>query len=351
MASICCWPPDRVPAASRRFWSQRREHRVHAVQAIARAARKRAQQQVVLDAQRARTPGGPRAPARCRAARAGGPTAGARSLAVEADAAAAGTAARPRSRAAASSCRRRWRRPAPPARRWPRAGRRCAAPGCGRSGCRGATTSSMRRCRALLRHAEVGFDHARIAARSRRRALGQLRPWSSTRTWSDTPITSFMLCSTRITVVPSAASFLISTSISRASLWFRPAAGSSSSSSLRLGGQRARDLQPLERAVGHRVGAASPRSRPGRPASSRRCATSRHAASARTSAGVRSSAGEQRAGLAQVAPDHHVLERRHVEEDLQVLERAADAGGGEAVRRLAGEVGGRSSWMRPASGT
>src|SRR5690606_34304240 len=35
---------------------------------------------------------------------------------------------------------------------------------------------------------------------------------------------------------------------------------------------------------------------------------------------------------------HHVLERRHVREDLQVLERAPDARGGEPVCRQSGEV-------------
>jgi hypothetical protein len=37
----------------------------------------------------------------------------------------------------------------------------------------------------------------------------------------------------------------------------------------------------------------------------------------------------------QPAARHHVLERAHVEEDLQVLESAADAGGRELVRRAA----------------
>src|SRR6266567_731287 len=39
-----------------------------------------------------------------------------------------------------------------------------------------------------------------------------------------------------------------------------------------------------------------------------------------------------------MAPGHDVLERGHVEKDLQVLERAPDAGSGEFVRRRAGKV-------------
>jgi hypothetical protein len=42
--------------------------------------------------------------------------------------------------------------------------------------------------------------------------------------------------------------------------------------------------------------------------------------------------------LVQPAPGHHVLERAHVEEDLQVLERAADARGREPVRRQPREL-------------
>src|SRR6266567_4919381 len=39
-----------------------------------------------------------------------------------------------------------------------------------------------------------------------------------------------------------------------------------------------------------------------------------------------------------MAPGHDVLERGHVEKDLQVLERAPDAGSSEFVRRRAGKV-------------
>src|SRR3972149_512619 len=41
--------------------------------------------------------------------------------------------------------------------------------------------------------------------------------------------------------------------------------------------------------------------------------------------------------LVQVAPDHDVVERAHVEEQLQVLKGARDAAGGEFVRRAAGQ--------------
>src|SRR5688572_4452708 len=41
---------------------------------------------------------------------------------------------------------------------------------------------------------------------------------------------------------------------------------------------------------------------------------------------------------ARVAPDHYVLERRQVHEQADVLERAADAGGGDLVRLEAGEA-------------
>src|SRR5690606_32709377 len=55
----------------------------------------------------------------------------------------------------------------------------------------------------------------------------------------------------------------------------------------------------------------------------------------------------QAATLAQVPAGHHVLEGRHVREDLQVLERAPDPCGGEAVRRQAGEI---ASVERDAAG-
>jgi hypothetical protein len=107
------------------------------------------------------------------------------------------------------SCPRRWRRPGPPVRRRRRRRsmllqRRDAAVRLPRP-----RTSSMGGLRAGSgRHldAQVGLDHARIGGDLLRPALGQARPRSSTSTRSDTSITRRMLCSTRTTVVPSAAS-------------------------------------------------------------------------------------------------------------------------------------------------
>src|SRR5690606_20259171 len=56
---------------------------------------------------------------------------------------------------------------------------------------------------------------------------------------------------------------------------------------------------------------------------------------------------QQAAAFAEVAPRHDVLEGAHVEEDLQVLERAPDAGRGERVRRQAGQF---ASVERDAAG-
>ena len=47
---------------------------------------------------------------------------------------------------------------------------------------------------------------------------------------------------------------------------------------------------------------------------------------------------QQPATLAQMAPCHDVLERAHVEKDLQILERAPDAGFCECVRRRTGQL-------------
>ena len=105
----------------------------------------------------------------------------------------------------------------------------------------------------------------------------------------------------------------------------------------RLCRQRAGDLQPLERAVGHRVRrgvfVAGQADQPQQLA--RDLPALGLGAHQRAGAQQR---GGQRAALAQVPAGHHVLQRGHVEEHLQVLEGAADAGGGEAVHRLAGQV-------------
>ena len=144
-----------------------------------------------------------------------------------------------------------------------------------------------------------------------------------------------MLCSTSTAVTPRAAVPRMSSSISRVSLRLSPAAGSSSSSSAAR--RRARgDLEALERPWGR----LSARVRPAREPDGieqRSGGLTAGRLSARASAGDRSSA-DAGAALVQPAPGHHVLEHRHVEEHLQVLERAADPDGGELVRIFSCEL-------------
>ena len=135
-------------------------------------------------------------------------------------------------------------------------------------------------------------------------------------------ITSFMSCSTSTTAMPCAAIRRISRSISSVSTALQPAAGSSSSSTLRLGRERARDLQPLQRAIGQ---APAGRSAASRKPDQRRAAPARASRVARfwrATDGQAEQIREHVAVLLQMAADHHVLQRGHAEEDLQVLERA-----------------------------
>ena len=101
-----------------------------------------------------------------------------------------------------------------------------------------------------------------------------------------------MLCSTSTTVMPSRGQ-LADQRVDLARLGLVQAGGRLvEQQQLRLGGQRARDLQPLERAVGHRVGRRVDRSapRPTRRISARARRRGTRARRAR-SAGRRSSAG------------------------------------------------------------
>ncbi len=256
IASICCWPPESVPASSARFSAQRREtSRTHAFESFARAARERAEQQVVLDRHRREhlAPLGHLHDAA--AARAGAPGAGrcpapskrivpplrrlhARQRAQQ----------RRLARAVGADQRHQFAGPRPAARPRP-------APGCGRSGCPGPAPQAWA---APALPARRRRDRPRSRAGrgpSRRRALGQLACRGRARARGPTRPSPAACCARP--APPSCrrrASRLISASISCASVWLSPAAGSSSSSTLRLGRQRARDLQALERAIGHRVG-------------------------------------------------------------------------------------------------
>ena len=187
--------------------------------------------------------------------------------------------------------------------------------------------------------AEVGLDHARVGGHLGRRALGQLARRGRAPARGRTPPSPAACCARP--APPScrrAASSRISASISCASVVVEAGGRLVEQQQLRLGGQRARDLQALERAVGHGVGGrVDPARRGRRAASAPRPARGTRPRRAR-SAGRRSMRRHQRRALVQVAPGHHVLQRAHVEEHLQVLERAAQAGGGPAVRGLAGEV-------------
>ena len=77
-------------------------------------------------------------------------------------------------------------------------------------------------------------------------------PKFSTTTCSARPMTSGMSCSISSTLMLSAAMLRISADSSRFSVGLVPAAGSSSSSSLGCGPQRAGDLEPALLAVGQR---------------------------------------------------------------------------------------------------
>ena len=104
----------------------------------------------------------------------------------------------------------------------------------------------------------------------------------------------------------------------------RPANGSSSSSSIGLGGERARDLQPPLIAVGQHLDRRPP-CRPGRPA--------RAACARRFQVGASPRARRQ-------AGHHHVLEHAHADERPAQLEGARDAEVDDAVGRQSRAVPG-----------
>ena len=125
--------------------------------------------------------------------------------------------------------------------------------------------------------------------------------------------------------------------MSRASVWLRPAAGSSSSRSV--------GSPASARAISSRFsapyGIASARAPSYCSSADEGQQRTRPLAARRLGArqGRRAQQRvQQRAAFAQVPPRHHVFEGRHVEEHLQVLERAADAGGGVAMRGPSGQV-------------
>jgi hypothetical protein len=105
----------------------------------------------------------------------------------------------------------------------------------------------------------------------------------------------------------------------------------------RLGGERARDLEALERAVRQAVGARVRPARETHGVEEGAGGLAARALGARERRQAQQRAGEA-AALVQPASGHDVLERAHVEEDLRRLESAPDAGGGELMRRAAGQV-------------
>ncbi len=120
------------------------------------------------------------------------------------------------------------------------------------------------------------------------------------------------------------------------SLGLRPAAGSSRKISARLHGQRAGDLEALEGAVGHRVGAGVEVLLEADEAHQ----LGGFVAQLGVAAGE---AGQAQRGLDEVAVEpqvgahHHVLDGAHVHADLQVLEGARHAAAGQLVGRLAAD--------------
>jgi hypothetical protein len=110
-----------------------------------------------------------------------------------------------------------------------------------------------------------------------------------------------------------------------------PAAGSSSASSSRLGGERARDLEAPLVAVGEVLGELVRRA-----ADADVLEQLVGALLDRRLLGARAGSAQDRADHARVrahvAPDHHVLERREVGEEADVLEGARDAELRDAVR-------------------
>ena len=130
-------------------------------------------------------------------------------------------------------------------------------------------------------------------------------------------------------VRPWAAMRLSNSCSSSFSLEFKPAAGSSSSSKRRIGGERARDLDQSLMTIGKArdqfVGAAAEADegqRGHRALDQRVFATFADQRVART-----------------LGADHHILQRRHRAEQPDVLERASESGSGALMRRHVGDVG------------
>ena len=92
--------------------------------------------------------------------------------------------------------------------------------------------------------------------RAPRRAVpsASVRPWSSTWMRLEIFITSFMSCSTSSTVTPEAATFWITASTSCGLDRIAAGGGLVEQQHLRLGRERAGDLEPLQRAIRHRAG-------------------------------------------------------------------------------------------------
>ena len=129
--------------------------------------------------------------------------------------------------------------------------RRRAAPRCGRSRTRRLRSQATRSSLHVARRDRPRSPPGRRALRpaGRRRSSGR----NGTVTRSARPMTSRMSCSTSRIVMPRAECGAISRSSSSVSVSFRPAAGSSISSSVGCGGERARDLEQAlvaERQIG-----------------------------------------------------------------------------------------------------
>ena len=118
IAVACCSPPERLPAlAWRRGLRFGKSSSTRSTLQSPAPAGGPAEQQVLLDGHLRRTAAGLPAPARCPCRRAGATGTRGDVGVAEQDAARRPADARRRSPAAASSCRRRWRRPAPASRR------------------------------------------------------------------------------------------------------------------------------------------------------------------------------------------------------------------------------------------
>ena len=156
------------------------------------------------------------------------------------------------------------------------------------------------------------------------------------------------------TVYPSSRILRISSISSSFSAGLNPAAGSSRQSSFGLGRQRAGDLQPPLVAVGQ---VAAPCPRPGRRCRRTPAAPWPRSTASRSSRRWRGEP-EQRAGHARPVPgvgaDDDVLQRGHLAEQPDVLERAGDAELGDLVLLAACRAAGpraarprRSAGRRP----